>query len=102
MKTFCHKGARTGGAQRGSVLVPVLIVVTSLVILAVGLAYRTSIEIRLASGNARRTQAYYLALGGIERVKALISQGELSPSTIALMCQFNGNAEEACETSRAT
>ena len=75
-------------------LVLVLIVLSSLIILSVGLAYRTRIEMRLAQSNAQRTQAYYLALGGIERIKALLSQEELSPSTIARICQFTGTAKE--------
>ncbi len=78
----------------GSVLILVLIVLSSMLILSAGLAYRTRIEMRLAQANARRTQAYYLALGGIERVKALLSQGELSPSRIAQICRFIGTAEE--------
>jgi general secretion pathway protein K len=80
--------------KEGSVLVLVLIVLSSLIILSVGLAYRTQIEIRLAYANAQRTQAYYLALGGIERIKALLSQEELSPSTIARICQFTSTAKE--------
>lgn len=82
------------GKQKGSVLVLVLIVISSLIILSVGLAYRTKIELKLAQNNARRTQAYYLALGGIERVKALFSQGEFTPQTIGQICQFIGSAEE--------
>lgn len=81
-----HKG--------GSVLILVLIVLSSMLILSAGLAYRTRIEMRLAQANARRTQAYYLALGGIERIKALLSQQELSPSWIAQICRFNGTAAE--------
>jgi hypothetical protein len=61
-------------------------------ILSVGLAYRTLIEMKLANTNAQRTQAYYLALGGIERIKTLLSEQELSPSTIAQMCQFTSTA----------
>lgn len=75
-------------------LILVLIVLSSMTILSVGLAYRTRIEMRLAYANAQRTQAYYLALGGIERIKALLSQEELSPLTIARICQFTGTAKE--------
>jgi len=79
----------------GSVLVLVLIIVSSLTVISVGLAYRTRIEIRLAQSDARRTQAYYLALGGVERMKALIGQQEeLSPAVLARICQFNGTAKE--------
>jgi type II secretory pathway component PulK len=78
----------------GSVLVLVLIVLSSMLILSAGLAYRTRIEMRLAQANARRTQAHYLALGGIERVKSLLSQQEISPSRIAHICRFTGSAAE--------
>jgi type II secretory pathway component PulK len=82
------------GQQRGSVLILVLIVASSMTILSVGLAYRTKIEIRLAQSNARRAQVYYLALGGIERIEALLSTQESSPSTIARICQFTAAANE--------
>ena len=77
----------------GSVLILVLIVLSSMTILSVGLAYRTLIEMKLAQTNAQRTQAYYLALGGIERIKTLLSSQELSPSMIAQMCQFTSTAQ---------
>jgi hypothetical protein len=80
--------------KRGSVLVLVLMVLSSVTILSVGLAYRTRIEMRLAYAHARRTQAYYLALGGIERIKVLLSQRELSPLTVSQICQFTGTAKE--------
>lgn len=79
--------------QSGSVLILVLIVLSSMTILSVGLAYRTLIDMKLAHNNAQRTQAYYLALGGVERIKALLSSQELSASTIAHMCQFTNTAE---------
>ena len=78
----------------GSVLVLVLIVLSSMLILSVGLAYRTQIELRLARSNARRTQVYYLALGGIERAKILLGQEELTASGIAKLCQFTASATE--------
>ena len=80
--------------EQGSILVLVLIVLSSMIILSLGLAYRTRIEIKLGRANSRRTQAYYLALGGIERIKALISQEELSASVVTRICQFSGTAEE--------
>jgi len=95
MSSISFKRFENGFTRNGSVLVLVLVVVASMTILSVGLAYRTRIEIKLAQANARRTQAYYLALGGIERMKALISgQQQLSPTTISWMCRFTGNAEE--------
>ncbi|MHC4743142.1 MAG: type II secretion system minor pseudopilin, partial [Planctomycetota bacterium] len=80
--------------HKGSVLVLVLIVMSTMIILSVGLAYRTRIEMRLAYTNAQRMQAYYLALGGIERIKALLSREKLEPSTITRICQFTGKATE--------
>jgi hypothetical protein len=62
-------------------------------ILSVGLAYRTLIELKLAHTNAQRTQAYYLALSGIERIKTLLNSQELLPSTIAQICQFTSTAQ---------
>lgn len=85
---------KNNSREQGSILVLVLIVLSSMIMLSVGLAYRTRIEIKLVRANARRTQAFYLALGGIERIKALISREELSPSTITRICQFTDTAEE--------
>jgi len=79
--------------QNGSVLILVLIVLSSMTALSVGFVYRTLIEMKLAHANAQRTQAYYLALGGIERIKAILNKQELSSSTIAQMCQFTGTAQ---------
>ena len=82
-------------SRTGSVLILVLIVTSCITILAIGLAYRTRIELKLAQKNAQRTQVYYLALGGIERVKALLSQQkERSSSNTAVMCRFTGTVEE--------
>ena len=94
MKYVSSKGCEECGNQTGSVLVLVLIVVSSLTIVSVGLAYRTRIEMRLAWSNAQRTRAYYLALGGVERTKALLGQEERSPAVIARICRFNGTAKE--------
>ena len=80
--------------RAGVVLILVLIVLSGMTVLSTGFAYRTRIEMRLAHTNARRTQAYYLALGGVERIKALLNQQEISPSTIARICQFTGTAEK--------
>jgi type II secretory pathway component PulK len=68
----CDKRRR----RPGSVLILVLIVLSSMTALSVGLAYRTRIELQLAQANATRVQAYYLALGGLERVKALLGAVE--------------------------
>lgn len=79
---------------RGSVLILVLILLSSMTIISVGLAYRTTIEVRLAYAYARRTQAYYLALGGIQRAKVLLSAEKLSPLTVARISRFTHNASE--------
>jgi type II secretory pathway component PulK len=80
--------------EKASVLVLVLIVVSAMTILATGLAWRTRIEIKLAYSNAQRTRAYHLALGGIERVKALLRQRELTPVNITRICQFTDTAKK--------
>ena len=87
-------GPKSTCYREGTALVLVLIVVTSMTILSAGFGFRTRIELRLARANAQRTQAYYLALGGIERIKALLSQEELTPATIAAICRFIGTAKE--------
>lgn len=78
----------------GSVLVVVLIVLSSMTALSVGLAYRTRIELKLAESHAKRGQAYSLALGGIERSKALLGAGEMSAETIAALCAFGASADD--------
>jgi len=79
--------------NRGVVLILVLIVVSSLASISVGLAYCTRIELRLAMAHAQRTQTYHLALGGIERIKALINQQEHSPVTVARLSLFSNTAK---------
>jgi type II secretory pathway component PulK len=83
-----------GGEGGGSVLILVLIVLSSMTALSVGLAYRTRIELKLAEANAKRVQAYYLALGGIERVKARLAATELSAKTIPALCTFGATAAQ--------
>jgi type II secretory pathway component PulK len=80
--------------RQGSILVLVLIVLSSMTALAVGLAYRTRIQVRLAYANSRRTQAHYLALGGIERMKVLLGTLEDSGLTVTAACQFTSTAED--------
>jgi len=94
MKTISWKFRRINRCRKASVLVLVLIVVSAMTILATGLAWRTRIEIKLAYSNAQRTRAYYLALGGIERVKALLRQQKLTPANIARICQFTDTAKK--------
>jgi len=80
--------------QRGTILVLVLIVVSTLVIMAAGLAYRTRIDLRLTHSAAQKAKAYYLALGGIERIKALLAGKNLSPSVLAKICHFTSAAKK--------
>lgn len=87
----CRVFTEVNRPLRGSVLILVLIALSSLVSLTVGLAYRTRIELRLTRAMAERTRVFHLALGGIERAKALLEQGELVPSRVAAVCSF-------CET----
>ena len=76
-----------------SVLTLVLIVLSSLVVVAAGLGYRTRIELKLANAHAKKTRAYYLALGGLARIKALMTGTEFSPQRVAALGQFVGTAE---------
>lgn len=91
--SFCPENNRTR-RKKASVLVLVLVVVSSLGVIAAGLAYRTKMEMRLVADNARRTRAYYLALGGIERIKALVSDPEASPLQIQAACEFNNSVKQ--------
>ena len=74
--------------SQGSILVVILVVVSSMTVIALGLAYQSRIEIRLSSSAAQETCAYYLALGGIEHCKAQIVQSELTPERTVEVCRF--------------
>jgi len=76
----------------GSVLILVLIVVAGMTVLSMGLAYRTRVEIKLVNSHAQRTYVYYIALGGMERIKAHLGAEEISASNIARICSFNSHA----------
>ncbi|MCP4450189.1 MAG: general secretion pathway protein GspK [Planctomycetes bacterium] len=52
---------------RGVVFILVLMVLATLTTLAMGLVWKTRIEMELVSHQAQKLQAHYLALGGIER-----------------------------------
>ncbi len=80
--------------ETGSILILVLIVLSSMTALSVGLAYRTRIELKLAGSHAKRVQAHYLALGGVERVKALLAGMELSAQTMPIVCTFAAGAAD--------
>jgi general secretion pathway protein K len=94
MKSISSRRKHERRDQNASVLVLVLIVLTTVTILAAGMAYRTTIEIKLAGAYARRAQAYYLALGGIERALALVSSLENSPSATAAAATFSSSAQD--------
>jgi type II secretory pathway component PulK len=86
-------------SRPGSVLILVLIVLSSMTALSVGLAHRTRIELQLAQANATRVQAYYLALGGLERVKTLLSavetlDAESRLQAVAGLNAFAGTADQ--------
>ena len=85
----CHRRV----TPAGSVLALVLIVLSSMVILSVGLSYRTRIELRLAQAYARRTQAYYLALGSVARATVLVTGSAASPQRVGLLGRFAGTAQ---------
>jgi type II secretory pathway component PulK len=77
------------------VLILVLIVVSGMAVMSFGLSYRTRIEIQLSAANARRVQAYYVALGGIERIKALLSNHQpLDARNISAICRFDGTGKQ--------
>ncbi len=84
--------------EKGSILVLVLIIVASMAALSLGLAYRSRIEIRLATSKALNTKAYHIALGGIERIKVLMKEGGIngqddkSQLWIAKNCPFSSSA----------
>ncbi len=75
-------------------LILVMIVLASLTALAVGLAYRIQIDVRLAQAFANRTRQYYRALGGIERVLTLLTEQELSEARVAQICRFSSTARD--------
>jgi len=78
---------------KGSILIIVLLVLSSMTIIAVGLAYRERIQIQLTKSQAERIKAYYLAIGGIQRLKALIASQKLTPERTAHICHFSSSAK---------
>ncbi len=65
--------------NKGSILILVLLVIASMAILTSGLTYRVRIEIKTTKCHIDNLQSYYLALGGIERIKAqLASEKEIN------------------------
>lgn len=74
--------------RRGSALIFVLIVVSSMTILALGLARRCRIESKLAHSSAYKTKTYHLALAGLQGCKAVLTiEDELKPARAAFLCR---------------
>ncbi len=78
---------------KASILIIVLLVLSSMTIIAVGLAYRERIQIQLTNSQVERIKAYYLAIGGIQRLKALIASQKLTPEVTAHICHFSSSAK---------
>jgi len=78
--------------KKAFVLILVLIVVSAMTTIVIAAVYRTKIAIRLAHANSQRIKAYYLAIGGIERVKALIASQELTVEWVGHISNFTSDA----------
>ncbi|MCK5604973.1 general secretion pathway protein GspK [Candidatus Pacearchaeota archaeon] len=74
--------------RRGSALIFVLIVVSSMTILALSLARRCRVESKLAHLSAYKTKTFHLALAGLEGCRALLTTEEkLEPAGAAFLCR---------------
>ena len=62
--------------DQGAVLIIFFWVLTLLTILAVGLAYRMSLELRLADYDVGRLQLFYLVQGGLHQAASSLQQDE--------------------------
>ncbi len=78
--------------QAGVVMVLVLIIISAITSMSFTMAYRTKIELKLAKNYAQRTQYHYLAIAGIERLKALIISKDLAEHNITALGRFNSDA----------
>ena len=78
--------------RKAFVLILVLIVVSAMTTIVVAAVYRTKIAVRLAHANSQRTKAYYLAIGGIERIKALLASQELAVEWVGQVSKFTSDA----------
>lgn len=70
-RSFCHKVipcGKKGRGKQGAVLVVSLWILIILVLLAVSAGRRVSIALKLLRYHFNRTQAFYLAQAGIERI----------------------------------
>ena len=71
-----RQDAICGDLRSGSVLVLVLIVVSSMGVMAAGLAYRSRLEIRMTTSYVEQMRDHYLALGGVARVRSYMYELE--------------------------
>jgi DNA uptake protein ComE-like DNA-binding protein len=60
--------------KRGSILVGVLWCLTLLSVIVIGVLYTGRMDLKVTKNYGDSTQAYYLALAGVEKAKALIYQ----------------------------
>lgn len=74
-------------------MVLVLIILSGMVIISGAMTYRTQLDMKMAQSYAQRTKAYYLALGGIERVRAHLTQKEITPANMTYICSLNTTAQ---------
>ena len=68
--------------NRGAVLIISFWVLTLLSLLAVGLAYRLALELRLADYDVGRLQLFYLVQGGLHQASALLKQDDLETDSL--------------------
>lgn len=68
--------------DRGAILVISFWVLTLLSLLAVGLAYRMALELRLADYDVGRLQLFYLAQGGLHRASSILQQDDLETDSL--------------------
>lgn len=79
--------------RSGSILILVLIVVSGMTIIVFGLAYQSSIDIRLSGSSAQDVRLWYLAMSGIEAAAAHLSERELTPERTVELCRSYGVEE---------
>ena len=60
--------------NKGSILITTLWIMAILALLAMGIGFRASLEVRLSKYNMDKLQARYLAKAGIEKAKEYLSQ----------------------------
>ena len=80
--------------SNASVLVVVMIVVALLAAMSAGLAYRGRMEMQTSKNYIDSLKAYHLAIGGIDRIRAVFSAEEISPARIKQISMFEKDAQE--------